>query len=205
MPNRIYINIVKVKGRNGFIRAQQEISEICPFTPLHSTALQDIHTLLPRRVSQPYGGCNAKYRARQHSRRVKTVEPCYRKISTLLPCVLQRKIQRRWHVVTEGLKNIRNRENVSRYQPSPTMCRKEIQEKSSQNKKAVQSDAFTLSLCSSQMRQGECPQGEGVESSIKRQFSVSHRIDRNEVVDKNFIAKIQSFICGFSTEQMSGA
>ena len=74
-----------------------------PLPPLHSTALQDIHTLLPSRVSQPYGGCNAKYRARQHSRRVKTVEPCYRKISTLLPCVLQRKIQRRWHEVTEGL------------------------------------------------------------------------------------------------------
>ena len=172
MPNRIYINIVKVKGRNGFIRAQQEISKICPFTPsLHSTALQDIHTFLPCRV-QPYGGCNAKYRARQHSRRVKTVEPCYRKISTLIPCVLQRKIQRRWHVVTEGLKNIRNRENVSRYQPSPTMCRKEIQEKSSQNKKAVQSDAFTLSLCSSQMRQGECPQGEGVKKQGRRVKSI---------------------------------
>ena len=166
MPNRIYINIEKVKGRNGFIRAQQEISEIYPFTPssLHSTALQDIHTFLPCRV-QPYGGCNAKYRARQHRRRIKTVEPCYRKISTLLPCVLQRKIQGRWHIVTEGLENIRNRENISRYQPSPPMCRKETQEKSSQNKMAVQSDAFTLSLSSSQMRQGECPQGEGVKKN----------------------------------------
>ena len=137
MPNRIYINIEKVKGRNGFIRAQQEISEIYPFTPssLHSTALQDIHTFLPCRV-QPYGGCNAKYRARQHRRRIKTVEPCYRKISTLLPCVLQRKIQGRWH---KGVK------------------------KYPQQRKRIKTT--TLSLCSSQMRQGECPQGEGVKKN----------------------------------------
>ena len=43
------------------------------------------------------------------------------------PAFCNAKYRGRWHVVTEGLKNIRNRENVSRYQPSPPMCRKEIE------------------------------------------------------------------------------
>ena len=42
------------------------------------------------------------------------------------PAFCNAKYRGRWHIVTEGLKNIRNRENVSRYQPSPPMCRKEI-------------------------------------------------------------------------------